>query len=170
MSQDLEIERTFLAKYLPEDIKNFPSHEIIDYYIPQGAVHAKLRIRKSDDKYTITKKVQLKDDDASVQMEHNIELSEDEFLAFKTTPSDKSHKIRYYYNNAEISIFLDDLKGLVMIDFEFKNIEESLSFIAPDFCLAEVTDDEEVAGGILCHYNMETLRPFLDKYNYKNID
>lgn len=64
MSQDLEIERTFLAKYLPEDLKNYPSNEIIDYYIPQDAAHAKLRIRKSGDKYTITKKVQLKEADA----------------------------------------------------------------------------------------------------------
>lgn len=169
MSQDLEIERTFLAKYLPADIKNWPSHEIIDYYIPQGATHAKLRIRKSDEKYIITKKEPLDENNVSVQMEHNVELSEAEFSAFKNIPSDKSHKIRYYYDNAEISIFLDDLAGLVLIDFEFKDVEESLEFVAPDFCLAEVTDDEEVAGGILCHHSMKTLRPFLDKYNYQGI-
>jgi len=169
MSQDLEIERTFLAKYLPDDLKNFPSHEIIDYYIPQDAIHSKLRIRKSDDKYEITKKVQLDENNASVQMEHNISISEGEFLAFKNIPANQSHKIRYYYNNAEISIFLDDLFGLVLIDFEFKNIEDSLAFVMPDFCLAEVTEDEEVAGGFLCRYNIKTLRPFLDKYSYQDI-
>lgn len=170
MSQDLEIERTFLAKYLPADIKNWPSHEIIDYYIPLGAAHAKLRIRKSDDKYTITKKVQLKEADASVQMEHNIELSEAEFLAFKNIPSDKAHKIRYYYNNAEIDVFLDDLEGLVLVDFEFKNIEDQLNFVMPDFCLAEVTEDDNIAGGLLAHLKMKTLKPLVDKYFYKDIN
>lgn len=169
MSQDLEIERTFLAKYLPADIENFPSHEILDCYIPKGAAHAKLRIRKSDDKYTLTKKVQVSEGDASVQMEHNIDLNEEEFLAFKNIPSDQAHKIRYYYNNAEIDVFLDDLEGLVLVDFEFKSIEEQLNFVMPDFCLAEVTEDDNIAGGLLAHLKMKTLKPLVDKYNYQDI-
>lgn len=169
MSQDLEIERTFLAKYLPTDLKNFPSHEILDCYIPKGAAHAKLRIRKSDDKYTLTKKVQVSEGDASVQMEHNIDLNEEEFLAFKNIPSDQAHKIRYYYNNAEIDVFLDDLEGLVLVDFEFKSIEEQLNFVMPDFCLAEVTEDDNIAGGLLAHLKMKTLKPLVDKYNYQDI-
>ncbi len=169
MSQDLEIERTFLAKYLPDDLKNWPSHEILDCYVPKGAAHAKLRIRKSGDKYTITKKVQVSEDNASVQIEHNIDLSEEEFLAFKSIPSDTAHKIRYYYNNAEIDVFLDDLEGLVLVDFEFKSIEDQLNFVMPDFCLSEVTDDDNIAGGLLAHLKMKTLKPVLDKYFYKDI-
>ena len=51
-----------------------------------------------------------------------------------------------------------------MVDFEFKNIEEQLNFIMPDFCLAEVTDDANIAGGLLAHLKMKSLKPILDKY------
>lgn len=167
MSQNLEIERTFLARYLPADLKNFPSHEIMDYYLPPGAEHAKLRIRKSDDKYTITKKELVNQEDESIQIEHNIELTTSEFNSFKNIAADTVHKIRYYYNGAELDLFLDDLQGLVLIDFEFDSVEQSLEFEAPDFCLAEVTKDNEIAGGLLCRHNIESLQSILNKYNYK---
>jgi CYTH domain-containing protein len=47
--------------------------------------------------------------------------------------------MRYQYlvrkTIAEIDIFQDHLKGLILIDFEFETIEEKKSFIVPDFCL-----------------------------------
>ena len=173
MSQELEIERTFLAKYLPEDLNNFKSRDILDMYIPKGAVHAKLRIRKSDDKYVITKKQQLDENNPSVQMEHNIILNEAEAAAFLNTPCDPLHKTRYYYEydgiKAEIDIFQDGLKGLVMVDFEFNSEEEQINFTMPDFCLVEVTHDDRIAGGLLCHHDINSFRTILDEYSYVDI-
>jgi hypothetical protein len=51
-----EYERTFLAKYLPKDLASFPSKEIFDIYIPELSDNAKLRLRKHDERYEITKK------------------------------------------------------------------------------------------------------------------
>ena len=64
----------------------------------------------------------------------------------------------------------DTATDAIIKNIDTKNIEDSLAFIVPDFCLAEVTESDEVAGGILCHQTMETLRPFLNKHLYKDIN
>ena len=53
---EIELEKTYLAKYLPGGLKDSPSKEIKDIYIPESIDHPVLRIRKRDDKYEITKK------------------------------------------------------------------------------------------------------------------
>ena len=52
----IEIEKTYLLKYIPVDIKLLPYKEILDIYIPSNEKHPHLRIRKNGDKYEITKK------------------------------------------------------------------------------------------------------------------
>ena len=46
---------------------------------------------------------------------------------------------------------------MVVIDFEFTSIEEKDNFRIPDFCLVEVTDEEFLAGGMLCGKYYEDL-------------
>ncbi len=42
----IELELTYLARYVPSDLKNCPSKKIIDLYIENGTDHADLRVRK----------------------------------------------------------------------------------------------------------------------------
>jgi len=51
---EIELERTFLAKYLPNDLDNFPLKQMQDNYIPKQARHPVLRIRKNGDKVCVT--------------------------------------------------------------------------------------------------------------------
>ena len=55
----IEIERTFLAKFIP-DLTNCKKLEIIDYYIPTHVGHPTIRIRKIGDNFEITKNVNVK--------------------------------------------------------------------------------------------------------------
>lgn len=59
--------------------------------------------------------------------------------------------MRYYYNHegttAEVDIFQEALKGLVLIDFEFETIDAKDRFTMPNFCLVEVTQEDFIAGG-----------------------
>lgn len=52
----IELERTYLAKYIPDGLKECKSKEIIDLYIPRANVHPKVRVRKNGDIYEMTKK------------------------------------------------------------------------------------------------------------------
>lgn len=167
----IEHEKTYLAKYLP-DLKNCKNKEIIDIYIPNEMDHPKIRIRKNDDIYEITKKVPVKDD-ASHQEEQTIKITKEEFDFLKNIKGKKTHKIRYYYNYkgkiAEIDVFQDKLKGLVIIDFEFDSEEEKEKFEIPDFCLVDVTHELFVAGGMICGKSYKDVEKDLKKFGYKKI-
>ena len=168
-----EIELTFLAKSIPKDLKACNSKEIIDIYIPKSKAHPKIRIRKDGNKYEITKKQPLKDGDASHQTEHTIPLTEEEFLEISKINGKKVRKIRYNYphNNriAEIDVFQDELKGLIVIDFEFNSLEEKENFQTPDFCLADITQEDFIAGGMICGKSYEDIEEYLEKYGYEKL-
>lgn len=170
---ELELEKTYLLKYLPEDIEDCKRKEIFDIYIPKSYPHPNLRIRKNGDVFEITKKYPVNLNDISEQEEHTISLLEEEFLTLSKLDGKKLRKIRYFYpvgdKVAEISVFLDDLEGLGMVDVEFDSVEEKAKFVMPDFCLVEVTQENNLAGGILAGKRYSDIQSVLDKYNYKVI-
>jgi CYTH domain-containing protein len=168
-----ELERTFLARYIPQGIQSFDCKEIIDIYIPKAARHPVLRLRKSGDRYEMTKKEPIKEGDASHMNEQTITLTREEFDALKRVRGKMVHKFRYIYpfgaNKAEIDVFQENLEGLVIIDFEFNSMEEKDSFKMPEFCLAEVTQDEALAGGMLCGKSYSNIESALKKYGYRKL-
>ena len=151
---EVEIEKTYLAKNLPKDLEEFPHKEIIDIYIPASERHPVLRLRKSGESYEMTKKSPISGKDSSIQNEHTIKLTEEEFEALSKIEGKRLRKIRYYYNYKskplEIGVFKDDLEGLILVDIEFKTKEEMDNIATPDFCLVDVTQEEVFAGGMLC--------------------
>ena len=167
---EVELERTFLLKKIPERLKDCKSIEIFDIYIPQSTRHPVLRIRKKGDIFEMTKKAPI-ENDSSEQEEQTISLSKEEFSELSTLEGKKLRKIRYFYsiNNrtAEIDIYLDNLEGLATADFEFDSPEEKSSFVMPDFCLVEVTQEEYAAAGYLAGKKYSDIQSFLDKYNYQ---
>ncbi|HAT74307.1 MAG: hypothetical protein US30_C0002G0041 [Candidatus Moranbacteria bacterium GW2011_GWF2_36_839] len=169
----IELEKTYLAKNIPANIKKSKWREVIDIYIPKSSDHPVLRIRKNGDSFEMTKKTPISDNDKSVQKEQTISLSEKEFEVLKKTEGRKIFKKRYYYdynkNIAEIDIFKEGLSGLVLIDFEFKNKKEKDRFKMPEFCLVEVTQEEFIAGGMLCGKKYKDIEKNLNKLKYKKI-
>ncbi len=171
----IELERTFLAKEIPKGLKACKSKEIKDIYIPKSIEkHAQIRIRKNGDKYEITKKSPIIEGDHSQMLEQTIVLTKDEFLELeKEISGRKVSKMRYYYpvngRMAEVDVFSEALSGLVLVDFEFGTNKEKESFKMPSFCLAEVTQEDFIAGGILCGKEYADLEKDLSKFNYKKL-
>jgi len=175
----IELEYSYLAKELPQGLRSCKSKEMLDIYIPDGIPHAPIRIRKRGEKYEITKKCPENEDDHSRLIEQTIVLTEKEFLALRNEIKGRRvHKTRYFYphngRTAEIDVFMDDLEGLVLIDFEFENEEEKSKFKAPDFCLVRVRGDgiqgeNFLAGGMLCGKKYSDLEPKLKKLGYKKL-
>lgn len=170
---EIELERTFLVKRLPEGFEKSDSIEIIDIYIPASAEHPVLRIRKRGDSFEMTKKMPLVGTDSSEQHEQTIPLSETEYQELSRIKGKRFRKIRYYYNfenrTAEIDVYQDDLEGLVVVDFEFDSSEKKNSFQMPDFCLADVTQEKAFAGGMLAGKAYSDVEPFLAKHGYRKI-
>lgn len=169
----VELEKTYLAKELPESLKNCQSKEILDIYLPESSEHPKLRLRKNGDKYELTKKEPVNDGDASHQNEQTIILTQAEFDALNQLNGKRTRKIRYYYNfndrTAEFDVFQDSLKGLVIIDFEFATMDEKDNFKMPDFCLADITQELFTAGGMICGKSYKDIKDELKKFNYNKL-
>ena len=64
---------------------------------------------------------------------------------------------------------LDLLLGLIVIDFEFKSEEEKKSFVMPDFCLVDITQERFIAGGMICGKKYEDIEEELQKLGYDKL-
>lgn len=71
---------------------------------------------------------------------------------------------------AEVDVFRDLLAGLVLIDFEFDNEKEKQAFQIPDIALADVTQEEFVAGGALSGKSYSDILPNLQRFDYKKLN
>lgn len=170
---EVELELTYLVRELPKGLLQVPSKLIADVYLPPTSSHSCLRLRQNGDQYEITKKIPVDNADASHQHEHTIKLTEHEFAALAVAPGKRVAKRRYVYDYrgrvAEIDVFLEDLEGLVLADFEFDDRDEQLAFKMPDFCLADVTQEAFVAGGMLAGKAYDNIAAELKEYNYTKI-
>lgn len=170
----IEIELTFLAKYLPKEIATLEPDEMIDAYVPQQYGRPHLRIRKRGDSYEITKKLRIEGKGFSEHTEQTITLDEVQFKTLTKNPSLLVVKKRRYSATiegyaAEVDVFDGELGGLVIIDFEFENAQTRDAFIAPDCCLANVTEEQFIAGGRLAGKSYKGIEADLLRFGYQKI-
>ncbi|XLQ19647.1 MAG: hypothetical protein ACKUBY_03580 [Candidatus Moraniibacteriota bacterium] len=170
----IEIEKTYLAKELPQNLGECKFKEIIDVYIPKASVHPSLRLRKDGDNFELTKKELIDEGDHSHAREQTIVLTEKEFDALNQQIKGKRvRKIRYNYDYngtiVEFDIFQDALKGLILVDVEFESIDEKDNFQMPDFCLADVTEEDFIAGGMVCGKGYQDIADNLNRFEYKKL-
>lgn len=169
---EVELERTFLARELPAELKASKPVEIVDVYVPEGGAHAHLRLRRRGDDYMITKKAPVAAD-PSVQNEQTIALTKAEWETLAAASSrrveKRRHKVTIAGRPAEIDVFMGKLTGLVLIDFEFEDLAEKATFEMPAVALAEVTDEEFVAGGMLAGKSYADIADELKRFSYQRI-
>ncbi len=168
---ELEREKTYLLKELPAGLAECRFDVLSDAYIPVTARHPNMRIRRKGDKYVITKKTPANGTDSSRMNEHTIVLTPEEAAAFAELPAKRFTKHRYYCKvdgrDAELDLYQDDLAGLAVIDFEFDNDADLDAFEMPSICLADITQEEAFAGGILAGKTYANIADALAAYQYK---
>lgn len=173
MTSELELELTFLAKELPREIKTVKPTRITDIYIPDTPEHSHLRLRQKGERYEITKKLPVAEGNASEQIEQTIPLTKEEYIALSNCSKKRVAKDRYNImvegKMAEIDVFVEDLKGLVLMDFEFNTVQEKSVFKIPGLALADVTQEEFIAGGLLAGKTYDDISSELKRFNYRRI-
>jgi CYTH domain-containing protein len=169
----IEYELTYLAKYLPTQLDTTRCKEYVDIYFPASLAHPTLRLRRRGDSYEMTKKTIISGTDSSEMHEATIPLTKEEYAALAQAPGARVHKLRYEHDiagrTAEIDVFQDELAGLVLIDFEFASTAEKEQFTMPDICLAEVTQEAFVAGGMLAGKSYADIADNLARYSYRKL-
>jgi len=123
--------------------------------------------------FEITKKLPVTGTDSSHQIENTIPLTEDEYQTLASVEGKKVRKIRYFYIKEnvqyEVDVFQDALEGLIAVDVEFKNKEEMSAFVAPDWFLADITQEKFIAGGFVAGKVYDDLKDDLDRFGYKKL-
>lgn len=123
----LELEFTFLLKAFPptflEEIKSEhyqnikAKKEMIDCYFPPEITHPKIRLRQNGKKFELTKKEPLSAEDASIQQEQTISLTESEFTFFSQLKGKKVHKSTR--QDIFMNILLEKLQKLIFFNESF---------------------------------------------------
>ena len=138
-----EIERKFLVKEMPKDIKKCKKHEVIQGYLRTGDVEE--RVRSIDDNkfvHTIKAGSGLE----RKEYEQNIDkVVFDELL--KQTVGSLILKTRHVYSlgsakNAEIDIYKSPVNGLKTVEVEFASVKEAKAFEVPAWFGEEITEDK----------------------------
>ncbi len=149
----MEIEQKFLVKYLPENLQQYECHRIEQAYLCSGIT---FRIRKIDEQYIFTYKRPTSSKNL-VNINEEIELfldkkSYDHLICKKDgyIVKKKRYVIPLKSNlKAELDIFEERLKGLIIVEVEFLDEKEIFSFAKPDWFGENVSKRTEYTNSYL---------------------
>lgn len=133
----LEIERKFLVKELPKALDTYECRQLEQGYLCTEPV---VRIRRSDDKYTLT----YKGKGLLVREEYNLPLTKEAYEHLRPKAdgiliTKKRYKIPYQKYVIELDIFEGELAPLQLAEVEFPSKEEAEAFAAPEWFGEDVT-------------------------------
>jgi adenylate cyclase len=136
----LEIERKFLPKRLPRDLKNFPHQQIAQGYLAVGSDKSHVRLRRKGSTYSLT----FKRGPARTREEREIQLRRAQFeVLWPPTAGSRLTKTRYDipWKNAliELDIYHGSNEGLIVAEVEFPDEKSCRSFRPPAWLGKEVT-------------------------------
>jgi len=133
----MEIERKFLIKELPENLSDYPVHELEQGYLCTSPV---VRIRKDNDRYELT----YKSKGLMVREEYNLPLTKESYYHLKEKIdgrliTKRRFKIPYENYTIELDIFSGDLAPLMLAEVEFPTEEDANAFLPPEWFGEDVT-------------------------------
>lgn len=149
----MEIERKYLVKEIPSNLDQYESKKIAQGYLCTEPV---IRIRRSNNDYYMT----YKGDGLMVREEYNLPLTEEAYTHLRSKIDGLLiAKTRYLIPlndklTAELDIFEEDLKGLVIVEVEFDSVEEANAFSAPDWFGEDVTNSGKYHNSYLSQHGL----------------
>jgi CYTH domain-containing protein len=150
----VELERKFLIKSLPDNLFTYKKHEMAQAYISiDDITKSSTRIRKKDDKYIKTTKIPNPQGKGNLETEAFVTREEyNEAIAHHIgfVVEKTRYLIPYQKFTIELDIFHGELDGLIMAEVEFENEKEADAFDIPDWFSQDVSHDKRFANKNLC--------------------
>ena len=137
-----EIERKFLIKRLPADLRRAKSYHILQGYLATELDERHVRLRKKGKSASLTFKLVR----GHVRDEREISLTPKQFASlWPATKGRRLQKMRYEipwkHSLIEIDLYRGKNAGLVVAEVEFPNLAACRKFKPPDWFGREVTGD-----------------------------
>lgn len=151
--ENIEIERKFLVRNIPDNLEGYEKIDMTQGYLNTDPV---VRIRKENDDYVLT----YKGSGLLSRSEYNLPLNKESFEhLLKKCDGIIISKSRYKIpleNGlvAELDIFNGDLHSLVLVEVEFKSVEDANAFIPPSWFGADVTTDNRYHNSYISKYGL----------------
>lgn len=151
--ENIEIERKFLVKKIPDNLDTYEMIDMIQGYLNTAPV---VRVRKENDDYVLT----YKGSGLLSHSEYNLPLNKEAFEhLLKKCDGIIISKSRYKIpieNNltAELDIFKGDLDSLKLVEVEFDSVEEADNFTPPEWFGADVTTDGRYHNSYISKYGL----------------
>lgn len=144
-SNDLEIERKYLLRGLPDRVRSAPSVEVDQGYIPGDRIRERIRRTCAGDRVQYFRT--LKSGSGLVRTEIEEEASEEFFTAvWPLTRGARVFKRRYYVKEGDVTWEIDeflDREGLWFAEVELESAEQAVAipdWLAP-MVVRDVTDE-----------------------------
>ncbi len=147
----MEIERKYLIKSIPENLKDFPCRIIEQGYLNTDPV---VRIRKDDNNFELT----YKSKGLMVRKEYNLPLTKEAYEHLLRKIDGRLIKKRRYMIplegnlTIELDVFEGDLAPLILAEVEFSDEQSALSFTPPDWFGEDVTFSGKYHNSQLCRF------------------
>ena len=160
---NMEIEKKYLIRSLPDDLKSFPHDQISQAYISTSPV---IRIRRKNDSYILT----VKSSGLMAREEAEFDISQESFSRLLTkTEGNIIEKTRYKIPHKdsltiELDLFHGVYEGFIMAEVEFASLDQALAYQAPEWFDREVTEDPSFHNSYLSGLDQEGIRDFLNSY------
>lgn len=148
----MEIERKFLVTSLPENLNDYPFHQIAQGYLCTDPV---VRIRRQDEEYYLTYKSR----GLMVREEYNLPLTREAYEhLLPKIDSILISKKRYLIPlnsglTIELDIFERELAPLILAEVEFPTEEDANAFTPPEWFGEDVTYSTDYHNSVLSKRN-----------------
>lgn len=161
----MEIERKYLIPFLPENIAQYPSKELVQAYLCRTPV---VRIRREGDDYVLT----YKGAGMMEREEYNLPLTKEGFdHMLPKADGIVISKTRYYIPficrhldyTIELDVFHNELDGLLLAEVEFPNREQCESFLPPAWFGEEVTFSPQYHNSSLSGMSIKGIQTLLNR-------
>lgn len=156
MTKELEIEKKYRVKRLPENLDSFEHKVIEQSYLNKGGAPIRLRKFIKDDQIrcVFSKKARIAEG-AFECIEHNIELPESIYEKLLSAKEGRTIiKTRYKIPltnglSIDLDVFHDFFEGVCVAEIEYESIEQANNYRVPDWLGEELTNSEKLANGYM---------------------
>lgn len=156
MDKELEIEKKYKVKRLPQNLDEF-EHKIIEQsYLNKGGAPIRLRkfIKGEQIQCILSKKARVEEGSFEC-IEHNIELPENIYQELLNAKEGRTIiKTRYKIPlqnglNVDLDLFHGFFEGVCVAEIEYKSVEQANNYRVPEWLGEELTNSEKLANGYM---------------------